>query len=103
MATFIRELQDAVQSSQLPQPAKALLVHMAVWADYTTGVIRPEYTRSLTGMATATGLDRRTVERYLTALDDAGWIIRHRPTLAESRRGARTWYELTIGKPVLGA
>lgn len=103
MATFIRELQDAVQSSQLPQPAKALVIHMAVWADYSSGKIAPEYTRSLTGIAQATGLDRRTVERYLERLDDAGWIIRHRPTLTESRKGARTWYELTIGKPELGA
>jgi DNA-binding MarR family transcriptional regulator len=100
---YIREFQDAVQSSRLPQAAKALLIHMAVWADYSTGSVGPAYTRSLSGIADATGLNRATVERYLRRLDDAGWITRHRPTLAESRRGVRTWYELTTGKPELGA
>jgi DNA-binding MarR family transcriptional regulator len=99
----VREFQDAVQASRLPQPAKALLLHMAVWADYRTGEISHTYTRSLSGIADATGLDRRTVARYLCRLANAGWITRHQPTVSESRKGARTWYELEIGKPDLGA
>jgi hypothetical protein len=101
MATFIREFQDAVQSSELPQPARALLIHMSVWANYGDGVIPACHTRSLTGMTRATGLQRSTVAKYLALLEEAGWLTRHVPRVAESRKGVRTWYELTVGKPEL--
>jgi IclR helix-turn-helix domain len=98
---YVQEFQAAVQASRLPSAARGLLLGMAVWADYATGEITTGYTRSLTAIVAATGLPRSTVTEYLDRLEETGWIIRHVPTLARSRAGDSTWYELTIGKPDL--
>lgn len=96
---YVQEFQDAVQASRLPGEARGILLGLAVWADYQTGEIAPAYTRSLTQIVAATGFGRTAVARHLNLLEETGWIIRHVPTLDQSRRGVRTWYELTIGKP----
>ena len=65
-------------------------------------LIPREHSPSLTRLAAGTGWDRRTIMRYLNALEKAGWLIRHRPDPDKARREhARTNY--TVLMPGLGA
>lgn len=64
-------------------------------------LIPREHSPSLTKLAAGTGWDRRTIMRYLNALEKAGWLIRHRPDPDKARREhARTNY--TVLMPGLG-
>lgn len=103
MATYVQEFTTAVCQSQLPPPARQILLTLALWSNYSNGHVPAKHTRSLTGISKATGLQRSTVAKYLKLLEDAAWLTRHVPPVSESRRGARTWYELTVGKPALDA
>jgi len=65
-------------------------------ADNGTAEIPDRFNPSLAILADQTGLDRRTVQRHLTALETAGWISRLRPGIADQLKGERVRYRLQV-------
>jgi hypothetical protein len=103
------DVTAAVRGSDLPAPARLLMLVLADVANPTTAETLPSYTPSLVQLVKETGLGAATVKRYLTALEVAGWLTRKRPSAEASRRGERTRYRLKIpsgtaprGRPTAG-
>ena len=96
---------NAVKGSNLPPPARLIMMMLLDAADADTCRIPGEYTPSLTQLSGWTGLGRSTVARVLNGLESAGWVRRHRPTVEAARsQGARTQYRLCVGSdPESGA
>ena len=94
---FVLDLQHAVLNSELPAPARHLLLSLAVKADWETGVIPTEHTPALSTLVAMTGLSKSTIAEWLQALETGGWIQRDRP--AKTSGTARTGYALLIGCP----
>lgn len=66
-------------------------------AELGTAEIPAHRTPSLTVLCAETGLAKRTVQVYLTELEDAGWILRSRPETPEAMwRGERVHYHLSV-------
>jgi len=72
------DVERAIRSSGLPANARYLALMLLTFADADTGIIPGRFSPSLTFLATATGLSRRSVATHLTALETAGWITRLR-------------------------
>lgn len=95
------EYERAVRSSTLPGLSRLVLFTLATWADVKTGIIPDQLNPSLTVLAEGAGMDRSTVRRHLNALEEAGWVGRKRPKVADARaEKARTHYRLTLPKGV---
>lgn len=91
-------VQRAVLKSDLPASARHIMLTLAAIADFKTGAIPAEHSRSLSEIADATGLGRSTAARNLNVLEAAGWIERDRPEVTAARtEGAKTAYVLKIG------
>lgn len=91
-------VQRAVLRSDLPAPARHIMLTLAAIADFKTGAIPAEHSRSLSEIADATGLGRSTAARILNVLETFGWIERDRPEVTAARtEGAKTAYVLKIG------
>lgn len=87
----------AVRRSKLPAPAKLVMLVLADVADVGTAEIPPHRTPSLTQLTKETGLSRSTVAAHLLALEEAGWVVRTRPTTAEALgQWERTRYQLRV-------
>jgi DNA-binding transcriptional ArsR family regulator len=86
----------AVRKSDLPSPSRLIMLVLADVADTGTAEIPPRRTPSVAVLATETGLDRRTVQRHLDALDEAGWLSRVRPSEREQWFGHRVRYRLLL-------
>lgn len=97
-------IQRAVLESDLPAPARLLMLTLLVRADFKTGIVPAEHTRSLSELATDTDLGRSTVARMLNMLEASGWVERDRPDVVAARsEGARTEYRLKVGgSPTMG-
>ena len=94
---FVVELQHAILNSDLPAPARHLLLSLAVKADWETGVIPTEHTPALSTLVAMTGLSKSTIAEWLDALETAGWVKRDRPPKTSGI--TRTGYALLIGAP----
>ncbi|MEV6848835.1 hypothetical protein AB0M88_36050, partial [Actinoplanes sp. NPDC051411] len=94
---FVLDLQRAVLNSDLPAPARHLLLSLAVKADWETGVIPTEHTPALSTLVAMTGLSKSTIAEWLDALETGGWVKRDRPPTASG--STRTGYALLIGAP----
>jgi DNA-binding Lrp family transcriptional regulator len=91
-------VQRAVLKSDLPATARHIMLTLAAIADFKTGAIPAEHSRSLSEIADATGLGRSTAARILNLLEASGWIERDRPEVVAARtEGAKTAYVLKIG------
>jgi hypothetical protein len=91
-------VQRAVLKSDLPAPARHVMLTLAAIADFKTGAIPAEHSRSLSELADATGLGRSTTARILNLLEASGWVKRDRPEVTAARtEGAKTAYALKIG------
>lgn len=97
-------VQRAVLKSDLPAPARHVMLTLAAIADFKTGVIPAEHTPSLSEISAATNLARSTVARTLNVLEASGWVERDRPDVVAARtEGAKTAYVLKIGgSPTVG-
>ena len=100
MFAFMR----AVRSSDLPAPAKNLLMTLGSLADTETIVIPEKFSPSLTELARMTSLGRSTVAEQLGKVEDLGWVKRAQPSIEDARKNkARTQYYLLIpGSPAPG-
>lgn len=88
------DVERAVLASDLQPMAKLVLLVLLVRADART-LDTGKFSPSLSVLADDTGLDRSTVRRYLARLECDGWVVRHRPPVAEARsKKARTRYVL---------
>ena len=90
---YVLDLQHTILQSELPSPARLILLTLTVKADWDTGVISDEHTPALATLTAMTGLAKSTVVEWLDALEGAGWIKRDRP----ERFGRRTRYALLFG------
>jgi DNA-binding Lrp family transcriptional regulator len=91
------DVNRAVRKSDLPAPSRLIMLVLADVAEVGTCEIPEKHTPSLRVIADETGLNKATVVRHLDSLDDAGWIVRTKPTLEAARLyGERTKYRLTI-------
>lgn len=95
------QFERAVLASDLPAPARLILLALAVVADWPGGVVPARFTPSLTTLTTMTGLSRRAVMTHLNDIerseDRDGWVIRSRPTKARARaEKERTGYRLSV-------
>lgn len=101
------DVERALVESDLPAPARLILMMLLRRCDADTAVIPERHSPSLTDLARDTGLDRSTVRRHLDPLEVGGWVVRDRPTTAAARSaGERTQYRLVIpprGTAPLGA
>jgi hypothetical protein len=96
------DFERAVMGSDLKPGPRHVLHVLATRADGSGGQIPPKFSPSLTLLAAATGMDRRTVERHLAVLASSGWITRTKPTIDKQRQGHRTRYRLHIVAPPRG-
>ncbi len=71
------------------------MLTLADVAEVGTAEIPARFTPSLTVLARETGLGRSTVKTHLSALEEAGWIVRTRPDVKAQWFGERTRYRLT--------
>jgi hypothetical protein len=91
------KVTKAVRASNLPAPARLVMLVLADVAEVGTAEIPEKFTPSLTVLANETGLARSTVASHLKDLEAAGWITRIRPATAKAlARGERTRYQLSI-------
>lgn len=92
------DVQRAVLRSDLPAPARQVVLTLCVRADFRSGVVPEEHTPSLSDLASDTGLSRATVANHLNTLEALGWVERSRPDVVKARaEGARTGYRVMIG------
>lgn len=95
------EFERAVLASELPAPARLILLTLSVVANWPGGYVPAEYGPSLTGLADRTGLSRRAVAGHLNEIEKVterdGWVVRSRPTKENARsKKERTHYQLSI-------
>jgi hypothetical protein len=90
------DVERAVRVSDLPASERLVLFVLLTHADNDSVIIPAKFTPSLTGLASETGLDRTTVARILRRLESQEWVRRQRPPVEESRKGARTRYQMTV-------
>lgn len=90
------EVEKAVLYSQLEPSARLLMLALLAKADNDSAAIPPEHTPSLTTIQEMTGLARSAVAEWLTALEQAGWIIRTKPP--KRSKADRTQYALNRGE-----
>lgn len=90
-------VEKAVKASTLEPPGRHLILVLLTWSDAHTARIPARFTPSLTTLQDATGYARSTVATWLNKLEEFGWVIRDRPTVADARRRkVRTQYRLVI-------
>jgi len=94
------EVTRAVRASDLPASSRLVMLTLADVAEVGTAEIPARFTPSLRVLAKETGLDKSTVKRHLTALDEAGWMVRTRPDDKAQWEGERTRYRLTLPRGV---
>lgn len=90
------EVTKAVRNSDLPAASRLIMLTLADSAETGTAEIPPRFTPSVAVLARETGLDRRTVQRHLAALEAAGWVIRTRPDERAQWFGERIRYRLAL-------
>lgn len=91
------KVTKAVRRSDLPAPARHVMLTLADVAEVGTAEIPAQHTPSLAVLARETGLNESTVKRHLNALEKDGWLVRSRPTIEAARlHGERTRYRLTM-------
>lgn len=91
------DVERAVLASDLPAGCRHLVHVLCVRVDADTNTILRAYQPSLSELARDTGRDRRTVQRYLSALERRGWVTRDRPPRAlAARLHRRTQYAIHI-------
>lgn len=91
------DVERAVLASDLVPGCRHLMHVLCVRVDAETNKILAAYQPSLTELARDTGRDRRTIMRYLAALESRGWVIRARPPIHLARQfHQRTQYALRI-------
>ncbi len=88
-------------ASDLPAPARLILLTLASLASWPGGRVPAEFSPSLTTLADKTGLARRAVMNHLNAVEKKdgidGWVLRDRPEVAHARsKKERTQYQLSI-------
>lgn len=88
------EVTKAVRRSELPAPARLVMLTLADVAEVGTAEIPERWTPSLTVLARETGLSKRTVQRHLDLLDEEGWIKREKPGKKAQWYGERVRYTL---------
>jgi len=91
------DVTRAVRKSDLPAPSRLIMFVLLDVAEVGTCEIPEKHTPSLRVISDETGLNKATVVRHLDTLEDAGWVVRAKPSLEAARlRGERTRYRLTI-------
>lgn len=92
------ELGRALKASDLPAPARAILLCLLQYHyDWSSRTIPADRRPSLTDLQVEAGYCRTTVRDHLHALELAGWITRRPPPVELARREhQRTAYELHI-------
>jgi hypothetical protein len=91
------DFERTVLGSELPPPARHVLHVLTIVADWPGGVIPAQFTKSLSELATLTGLGRSTVARTLNLLEEFAWVDRKRPTKERAQSAKeRTQYRLRI-------
>lgn len=83
-------------ASDLPKLAKLVMLVLLAHADNDSATTQARYTPSLTALAAETGMGRNTVQERLRDLEGAGWIVRQRPPVEQSRKGLRTRYRMVV-------
>ena len=91
-------IQDELRKVPMKAPVKTLVWDLLSRIDPKTGVIPARHTPSLTELEGSTCLGRSTVTTYMRALEATGWVVRERPSVADSLgHGQRTQYRLAVG------
>ena len=90
------DIERAVKRSDLSKSGRLLMLVLLTYADATTAAIPEKYSPSLSMLSAESTLSRSTVQTTLRHLERTGWLVRQRPPVELSRKGARTRYRLTI-------
>ena len=86
------DVERALEDSDLPPVGRHIIEVLCHRMQQGSTVILQHHSPSLTKLARGTGWSRKTIMRYLTALEKAGWLERHRPP----PELARTIYMTTL-------
>ncbi|MEV4704519.1 helix-turn-helix domain-containing protein [Actinoplanes sp. NPDC049316] len=90
-------VEKAVRASRLEPTGRHIILTLLTYTDADTAAIPEKFTPSLTTLKGDTGYARSTVAEWLNTLEDLGWVIRDRPSVADARiRKKRTVYRLAI-------
>jgi DNA-binding transcriptional MocR family regulator len=84
-----RHIRD---TARIPPLAKLVMYDLLSRLPVGTLDLGPKYSPKMDRLATATGMNRHTVEKYLTLLAEHGWLT------ARKRSGCKTLYVLSHGK-----
>jgi hypothetical protein len=91
-------IQDELRKVPMKAPVKTLVWDLLSRARVADAVIPEAHTPSLTELEGSACLGRSTVTTYLRALEATGWVVRERPSIADSLgHGQRTQYRLAVG------
>lgn len=91
------EIERAVQRSGLPAPAIAVMMALCTRINRRSGVIEPQHSPSLSGLARMTGFHVATICRHLRRLETDGWLTRDRLDPSQAGRLHRhTLYDLQV-------
>lgn len=94
------DVERAVEASDLAPIGRHILLVLCGRMMQGSTLIPREHSPSLNRLAAGTGWDRRTIMRHLTELENAGWLIRHRPDPVKARtEHARTSYTVLMPGP----
>jgi hypothetical protein len=95
------DVERAVESSQLCHVCRHIVLVLCTKMDKGSTHIPPKHSPSLTRLALALGVDRRTIMRHLNHAETTGWIVRRRPPVDVARKhGITTAYRVC---PQVGA
>jgi hypothetical protein len=100
----VQEVTAAVRRSNLPAPARHILLTLASLADPETAEIPEQETPSLSGIAEQTGLGRSTIARFLNLVTEEKWLERVSPSQIDAYKNkVRNRYFLAIpSSPTVG-
>lgn len=90
-------VNEAVQNSALPPPARLIMLVLSDMADSNTGEIPAKQKVSVTELVRRTGLKETTVKTHRALLERLGWIVILRPTAAEAARHVPSRYRIAVG------
>ncbi len=84
------DAERELETSGLPQTARDIAFALCRRMDAGTTMIQPQHSPSLTQLARAVGVSRRTIMRHMHTLEAAGWIARTRPPVGTHETTAYT-------------
>jgi hypothetical protein len=90
------DVERALRESGLPAPARHVALELLTRTEGGTADVPAEFSPSLAGLASDTGMSRREIAYCLAVLESGGWLTRLRDLAAALKRKQPTSYRLHV-------